>query len=99
MSTHRVTKKEFKERCDFHVYKGTRGGKSVKTNAIYFDHQFTDNGNGFKYAVAMEGGTKKELFDALYDWVCEAIALPYYIRYRVAVNDKDRFKVAISLNF
>lgn len=93
----KITKKDFKERCDFHVYSG---GKE-KHNVIYYDWKETDDGRGFKYAVAAEreNATKKELFDALYDWVIKEKSLPYYIRYLYAPDDSKRFKVKLSLNF
>jgi len=92
-----VSKKSFRDKCDFHVYKGN----GTKHNVIYFDWQENDKGRGFKYASAMDSrnGTKAELFEAMYQWVCNSIALPWYIRYRCAVNDENRFKVGISLNF
>lgn len=93
-----TSKKSFKELCDFrHVY----GKGKDKTNTIYFGWKQTDEGIGFKYAVAMhiENGTKAELFEHFYQWVCNSVALPYYVRYKCAVNDKDRFKVQLSLNF
>jgi hypothetical protein len=92
-----MTKKEFKERCSFHTYTGWNG-RRIKHNAIYFDWQA---GSGFKYAVAMNivDGTKAELFEAMYKWLFESIALPYYIRYRCAESDEKRFKVGLSLNF
>jgi len=101
MASHtEVSKKEFKELCSFHTYKGWDGHR-VKYNAIYFDWKSTDEGLGFKYAVAMniKDGTKAELFTELYKWVCECVALPWYIRYKYAVEDKQRFKAGISLNF
>lgn len=95
-----MTKKAFKERCSFHTYTGWNG-RRIKHNVIYFDWQNTEKGNGFKYAVAMNivDGTKAELFEAMYKWVCESIALPWYIRYKCAVNDENRFKAGLSLNF
>ena len=93
-----VSKKSFKELCDLrHVY----GKGKDKTNAIYFGWKSTDVGIGFKYAVAMhiENGTKTQLFEYMYQWVCNSVALPYFVRYKCAVNDEDRFKVGLNLNF
>jgi hypothetical protein len=101
MASHtEVSKKSFKEKCDFHVYTGWNGHR-IKHNVIYFDYKQTDEGRGFKYAVAMDiqNGNKAELFEALYQWVCNSVALPWYIRYKCANEDKDRFKVGLSLNF
>jgi hypothetical protein len=98
MASHtEIPKKEFKDRCSFHTYKGS----GVKYNAIYFDWQDNKEGLGYKYAVAMEikDGTKAELFNEFYKWVCECVCLPWYIRYKFAVEDKQRFKVGINLNF
>jgi len=101
MASHtEVSKKEFKELCSFHTYTGWNGHR-IKFNAIYFDWKDTEEGRGFKYAVAMniKDGTKAELFAELYKWVCECVALPWYIRYKCAVEDKQRFKPGLSLNF
>lgn len=100
MEAHKVSKKSFKEHCSFHTYTGWNGQR-IKHNVIYFDWQETEKGKGFKYAVAMDikNGTKAELFEALYQWVCNSVALPWYIRYKYAKNDENRFKVSLSLNF
>ena len=91
-----MTKKEFKSKCSFHEYVGYNGHK-IKHNVIYFDHKE----NGFKYAVALDikNGTRKELFDALYNWVTKDIVPTWYIRYKFAETDDKRFKVGLSLNF
>ena len=93
-----ISKKSFKERCSFHTYTGWNG---FKHNVIYFDYQETEKGKGFKYAVAMnvKNGTKAELFEAFYQWVCNSIELPWYIRYKYANDDENRFKVSLSLNW
>jgi len=93
-----TSKKEFKEYCDLsHVY----GRGANRTNAIFFDWKVTEEGRGFKYAVAasIENCTKAELFNHLYNWVCKDIALPHFVRYKFAINDTDRFKTPLSLNF
>ena len=93
-----TSKTEFKKNCDLnHVY----GRGENKTNTIFFDWKETENGKGFRYAVAatIENCTKAQLFDHFYDWVCKDIALPYYVRYKCAVTDSDRFKTPVSLNF
>lgn len=93
-----VSKKEFKELCDSnHVY-----GRGVnKTNTIFFDQKENEIGKGFRYAVAatVENCTKAELFNHFYNWVCKDIALSYFVRYKYALNDKERFKTPVSLNF
>jgi hypothetical protein len=96
-----ITKKEFKEKCDFHVYKGSR-----RINAIYFDWQsgITEDGqrfNGFKYMVYADSKrmSKTELFNELWKWVAD-IEHPqpsYKIQYRYAETNAKRFKVPLSL--
>ena len=91
-----MTKKEFKEQCSFHEY--GRGKK--KRNAIYFGWK-SDSVNkvyGYKYMVkcSVEDALKSELFDYLYQWVTEKIvALPFWITYKYAQTEQDRFKVSL----
>jgi hypothetical protein len=85
-----MSKKEFKERCSFHVYgKGQR-----KLNAIYYDWQF----HGYKYVVKGNINNIKlnELFNVLYNWVNKNEVPPYYVDYNYAETDEGRFKVKIS---
>lgn len=92
-----MTKKKFKEHCDLtHVY----GRGASKINSIYFDWKDNENGKGFKYAVAtsIENGTKAELFNDFYNWVCKEITLPYWIFSKYAKDDTQRFKVPITFN-
>jgi hypothetical protein len=95
-----MTKKEFKELTDYHVYTGT-GYNRIKTNVIFFGWKVTETGRGFKQAVASESRncTKAELFNYLYDWVINQVEPPYYVRYKYAETDDQRFKVPLSLNF
>lgn len=95
-----ITKKEFKERCSFHLYTGV-GYNRTKTNAIFFDWQQNDDGRGFKYGVAAdrENCTKADLFKHLFDWVVNDVELPYFVRYRFAQTNTQRFKTPLSLNF
>jgi hypothetical protein len=97
----KITKKSFKEKCSFHLYKGHRS----RTNAIFYD--WADyvtgkgNGHGFKYMVYAntQDATRKELFDILYNWATEKItAVPWYVRYKYAVTDDERFKVPITMS-
>jgi nicotinamide mononucleotide adenylyltransferase len=98
----KITKKAFRERCDFHTYTGS----GSKTKVIYYDwqtfeHTDMERRTGFKYAVR-EGREKLkaiELFNILYDWVVNEVQPPYYVGYKYAPTDKDRFKVPLSLNF
>jgi hypothetical protein len=95
-----MTKKEFKEKCRFDLYSGV-GYNRTKTNAIFFDWQETEQGRGFKFGVAANrtNCSKADLFKHLYDWVEKEISLPYYVRYKLAETDAQRFKTPISLNF
>jgi hypothetical protein len=95
-----ISKKSFKERCSFHTYTGW-DGHIIKHNVIYFDYQETEKGRGFKYAVALDikDGTKAELFEAFYQWICKLNELPWYIRYKCAETDEKRFRVNLSLNW
>ena len=91
-----MTKKEFKEQCNFRRY-GTRN--TDKLNAIYFGWGGTvDTGIGYKYVV--KGYTndlsKAELTNVLYDWVFNEVQPPWYVQYKYAENDSKRFKVKIS---
>lgn len=92
-----MTKKLFKERCSFHKY----GGTSYRLNSIYYDHQYTPEGSGYKYVVKGVNTTIKvpELFNILYNWVVNGVEPPYYVRFKHAVKDKDRFKIQISERF
>jgi hypothetical protein len=92
-----MTKKDFKERCDFHRYTGGR----ERHNVIFFDWKVTDEGRGFKFAVAAstENSTKKDLFDAFFEWVTKEIEPSYWVRYKYAETDANRFKVPLALNF
>ena len=92
-----MTKKEFKEKTHSHVYSGNR----TKTNVLFFDWQETNNGRGFKYGVAsdVDNCCKKDLFNHLFDWVVNNIEPPYFVRYKYAMTDRQRFKTPLSLNF
>ncbi len=95
-----MTKKAFKEKCSFHEYVDYNGHR-IKHNVIYFDWKDCGTTRGYKYAVALDikNGTRKELFDALYDWVTKEIVPVWYIRYKYAETDDKRFKVGLSLKF
>lgn len=94
-----MTKKEFKEYCSFHVY----GNRRRKLNAIYFGWQSDPENNavGYKYMVkaTTDWCSKKELFNALYDWITKEKQPDWYIDYRYAMNEQDRFKVKLSESF
>lgn len=85
-----MTKKEFKELCDFHVY----GSGKKKRNAIYYNRGV----NGFTHMVktSVQNYKKAELFNILYDWVTGVISEPdYYVEYRYAKTEAEQFKVKI----
>jgi len=89
-----MTKKNFKEKCSFHEY----GRGKNKRNAIFFDWQSNDKGNGFKFMVKTKvcNFSKQELFNHLYDWVTEKIQAPdWFVEYKYAKTDEERFKVPI----
>lgn len=111
MEKKHITKKEFKERCSFHVY----GTGHRRTNVIYYD--WLDNlspdgekdslkGRGYKYALAapVRSVRKNKLFNALYAWVTNYGDRPdpwnlfsssFGVKY--APTDMYRFKVPIAL--
>ena len=96
----KLTKKEFKENCSFHLYTSTK----EKHNVIYYDWKVTEDGRGFKYAIAArrELCTKKQLTDYFYQMVQNHDAVdmfPHYIRYMIRTDDRHRFRVPLALNF
>ena len=90
-----MTKKDFKEKCSFHEY----GKGKEKRNAIYYDwsNDYENNSLGFKYMVKadVENSSKAELFNILYEWVIKMIMLPWWVTYRFAETEQNRFKVSI----
>jgi len=94
-----MTKKQFKEMCYDNVYTG--GGRRI--NAFHFDHKAGEIDNrtyrGYKYRVSADTKdmTKKELFQAFYDWIYKEIELPWYVDYKFAETDEKRFKVSLSI--
>ena len=90
-----MTKKDFKEKCSFHEY----GKGKEKRNAIYYDwsNDYENNSLGFKYMVkaSVENSSKAELFNILYEWVIKMIMLPWWVTYRFAETEQNRFKVSI----
>jgi hypothetical protein len=90
-----MTKKQFSNEVSFHNY-GKRDGKI----ALYYDYKSYDGVHGYKYMVYSHksNATKKELLDIFYQWVNGLIdQVPYYIGYKYAINDTDRFKVKLTL--
>ena len=91
----KMNKKEFKAKCNFHEY----GRGKNKRNAIYFDWKTDTKNNavGFKYMVkaSVENCLKTELFNALFDWVTKEKQPSWWVEYRIATREQDRFKVSI----
>ena len=95
-----ITQKNFKEGCSFHEY----GRGQNKRNAIYFDWKsdFDNKAVGFRFMVkcSVADALKAELFKILYDWVMggtadKEIQLPWWVDYRYAITEQDRFKVSL----
>jgi hypothetical protein len=94
-----MTKKEFKEKCNFHTYTGS----SIKINAIFFEwesgYENDKYFNGFKYMVKanVKDLTKDKLFDVMYAWIERNVKLPWYVGYKYASSNFSRFKVPLSI--
>jgi hypothetical protein len=96
-----MTKKELKEMSSFHTYTG----RGIKINAIFFDwKQGTGPDDkffcGYKYMVKanVREATKAELLNVLHGWVNGSLSTPpYYVDYKFAETDTQRFKVPISM--
>ena len=104
-----MTKSSFKKECFSNTYTGYNGNK-IRINAFYFDwKQFipvdrkdiNESFQGYKFMgyADTRNCSKKELFDAFYDWINSEgkINLPPYILYKYAATDKERFKVKLSI--
>ena len=78
-------------------------GLQDSTHVIFFDWLRDDSNKieGFKYAVACDitQATKAEVLNAMYNWIFKDINLDFYIRYKYAITNNDRFKKPLSLNF
>ena len=100
-----MTKKEFKSLVRDMVYIGFNGNK-IRINAFYFDYkegEDTSTGKffrGYKYQVAsnVKNISKADLLDLFYKWVENGENLPYYVDYKFAQFDTDRFRVSLSTN-
>lgn len=92
-----MTKKSFIQEVDCHNY-------GSKKTALFYDWKSGDfnkgeHYRGFKFMVWANKGyaTKKELMDILYQWVNSTISQPpYYVGYKFADTDNDRFKVPVA---
>ena len=91
-----MTKKDFKERIDFHRY--TSRQREGNINAIFFDWRDGEGFRGFKYCIYARAinATKLDLTNMLYDFICGKIEdVEWYIQLVVAFKDQQRFKVPI----
>lgn len=94
-----MTKKLFKELCNFQVFTGV----SKRVNAIYYDWKSEPNGEtyivGYKYMAYadVKNCSKADLFSAFHKWVTKEQPLPWYINYKYAETDLQRFKVPLSI--
>ena len=100
-----MTKKEFKARVNDQTYTGWNGHRTKKY-AYFFDWKSgvtVDNKyfGGYKYMVVADykDVKKPELFDYFYWWITGKIKgdLPYYIHYKFAETDEQRFKVPLTM--
>jgi len=99
-----MTKKEFKAGCNEQTYTGWNGHK-IRINAFFFgwlsgeDMATGKRFAGYKYMVStnVKNISKAKLFDLFYKWVENGENLPYYVDYKFAQFDIDRFKVSLSI--
>ena len=86
----------------FFDWKGT-----VSEGSCYFDEEtqkyVQKERRGFKYGVASrtgkEGCSKAELFNQLFNWVVNEEPVDWFVRYKFAADDSQRFKTPLSLNW
>lgn len=98
-----ISKKEFKENCREEVYTGYNGHRT-RINCFHYDWKSgkTPEGKyfgGYKYRMYanVKNMSKAELFKAFYNWVVNEIQPDYYVQYKFAATDEQRFKVSLSL--
>ena len=102
-----ITKKEFKENCRHEVYTGWNGHRTRK-NAFFYDWKSGETSEGkyftgYKYMMAanVKEMSKAELFKLFYQWVNNQIdnyEIPWNkIKFSLATNDEQRFKVSLSM--
>jgi hypothetical protein len=102
--TKTMTKKEFKEMVSDHTYTGWNG-KRIRVNAFFFDFKqgTTEDGKyfgGYKFRVSTDvrNCSKAELLNEFYNWVTgKTQQVPWYVDYRYAETDVQRFKPGLSL--
>lgn len=99
-----LTKKEFVEMS--HIGKYTGGGRKII--AIFHDWKegnYTEDGVekrfvGYKYMYTFEHCTKKEAINEAYNRICLSGEMQiniWPIKMKIAENDKQRFKVPLSM--
>lgn len=93
-----ITFKNFKELCNDQTYTGWNGHK-IRINAFFFDYMSGDNFRGYKYMVSanVKDCNKTELLKEFYAWVINEKNIPWYINYKFAKTDEDRFKISLSI--
>ena len=94
-----ITKKEFKSSVNSQTYTGWNGHR-IKINAFFFDYKQGENFRGYKFMVSanVKNLKKSELLDIFYTWITEQISqVPWYVKYKFANTDKDRFKISLSM--
>jgi hypothetical protein len=99
-----MNKKQFKAECTDQTYTGYNGNK-LKINAFFFGYAQGEDVStgktfrGFKYMVSgnIKDLNKAELLEAMYQWVENQVNLPWYINYKFAASDAERFRVPLSL--
>lgn len=98
-----MTFKDFKQHVKATNAYSKYTGHHEAHHVIFFDWLFDGENNicGFKYAVACDitQATKAEVLNAMYNWIFKDITLDFYIRYKFAITDKQRFKRPLSLDF
>ena len=98
-----MTKNQFKADSNEQTYSGWNG-KKIKINAFFFGWESGEDIStgrrfaGYKYMVSgnIKDINKADLFKAFYAWVINQENLPWYINYKFATTDAERFKVPLS---
>ena len=99
-----MTKKQFKSLVRDMVYSGWNG-KRIRINAFFYGWKSGEDIStgrrfaGYQYMIStnVKNVSKASLFDLFYKWVEKGENLPYYVDYKFAQLDADRFKVSLSI--
>lgn len=99
-----ISKTEFKKICLDQTYTGWNG-RRIRVNAFFFGYKqgTTPEGRyfgGYQFMVStnVENYKKDELLDIFYQWVTGQISHPnYYVKYKYAETDEQRFKIPLSM--